>query len=431
VGRALGAGRLVATRRPDGSRAWTLDYRGSDGRRHREQLGTDKALAERRRNEVMRQRDLSASGLGQVEGQSRPLRELVEPYLADLAMRACPKQVLNVRSRLMRVLRSLRATRVRDLQVVELMRYRAERVKAGRSNRTANADPAALSAMLTWAVRAQLIAANPLSGLRRLPQGEQHQKRVRRALSDEEIERFLDAAAEDDREQADYRAAATTIAHGSKGAKYDDKRRLPRVPQCALWRALIDTGARWSEATRTEWSDLDVQQKTLRLRAVTTKSGRSRQIPLSGDLVAELLALRVVHQRARERLVQPSDRIFLTPDAEDWGRDTKNAMRLFRRVLCRAEIAKENSAGVLDIHALRHACASRMARHGVKLVVAQRILGHSDPSLTARVYTHLGTEDLREAVELVPPTLPRAKPRLATPGEENQGLDQDQQRARA
>jgi hypothetical protein len=29
------------------------------------------------------------------------------------------------------------------------------------------------------------------------------------------------------------------------------------------------------------------------------------------------------------------------------------------------------------------------------LAVTQRVLGHSDPKLTARVYTHLGTEDLR------------------------------------
>jgi hypothetical protein len=30
---------------------------------------------------------------------------------------------------------------------------------------------------------------------------------------------------------------------------------------------------------------------------------------------------------------------------------------------------------------------------------ARQILGHSDPKLTARVYSHLGVEDLRGAVE--------------------------------
>lgn len=40
-----------------------------------------------------------------------------------------------------------------------------------------------------------------------------------------------------------------------------------------------------------------------------------------------------------------------------------------------------------------------MARCGVPQVVAQRITGHSDPKLTARVYTHFGAEDLRGAVD--------------------------------
>lgn len=39
-----------------------------------------------------------------------------------------------------------------------------------------------------------------------------------------------------------------------------------------------------------------------------------------------------------------------------------------------------------------------MARRGVPLVVAQRVLGHSDPKLTARAYTHLEAADLRVAV---------------------------------
>jgi site-specific recombinase XerD len=42
-----------------------------------------------------------------------------------------------------------------------------------------------------------------------------------------------------------------------------------------------------------------------------------------------------------------------------------------------------------------------MARNGVGLVQVQRLMGHSDPKLTAQVYTHLDVEDLRRAVESV------------------------------
>ena len=48
-----------------------------------------------------------------------------------------------------------------------------------------------------------------------------------------------------------------------------------------------------------------------------------------------------------------------------------------------------------------------MARNGVPLVVAQRVLGHAAPEMTARVYTHLGVEDLRAAVEIAGGARPR------------------------
>ncbi len=40
-----------------------------------------------------------------------------------------------------------------------------------------------------------------------------------------------------------------------------------------------------------------------------------------------------------------------------------------------------------------------MARSWAGLLHVQRLLGHSDPKLTAQVYTHLDVEDLRGAIE--------------------------------
>ena len=50
----------------------------------------------------------------------------------------------------------------------------------------------------------------------------------------------------------------------------------------------------------------------------------------------------------------------------------------------------------------RHTAGTRLARAGVGLVQTQRLLGHSDPKLTAQVYTHLDVEDLRGSVESLP-----------------------------
>jgi len=48
---------------------------------------------------------------------------------------------------------------------------------------------------------------------------------------------------------------------------------------------------------------------------------------------------------------------------------------------------------------MRHTAASRMARAGVSITFAQRLLGHSDPRLTEAIYTHLSPEDLESGVE--------------------------------
>ncbi len=399
LGRALGGGRLELVKRGAGPALWTLDWRDGQGRRRRQGLSPEKRTAERMRAELINKRDLELAGLGAVEGQSRALAELQELYLADLKHRAGASHVASVGVRLTRMFRWLRATRVRDLQTIDLMKYQSQLLKSGNSHRTVNCTLGALKAMLNWAASASLIAENPIRNLKPLPYREEHQVHVRRGLSDEEIVKFLDAAHEDDLEAAAYRAAEKTIANGTKGVEFAERRRLPRVPQVALWRALIETGARWSELTSTTWADLDREKLTLRLRSTTTKSGKSRVIPLRSELVEELWALRSVHQVVRQRLVQPGDRVFLAPEGAEWPKETNGARRILHRVLDRAGIEREDAAGHhLDIHALRHTCASRWARRGVSLAVAQRLLGHASVEMTARVYTHLSTEDLRGAL---------------------------------
>jgi integrase len=411
TGRGLGPGKLRQSTRPGGAKAWVLDYRDARGQRVRRQLGTDRRVAERQRIELIHQRDLELAGLGRVEGQSKALAELVPAYLADLGQRAGAKQIRNVRDRLARILSAVRVVRVRDLKPVDVLRFRDERRQSGVSNRTANADVGALQAMLNWAVRVELIAENPVRYVPRLPIGEEHQKHPRRALTEPEIDRLLAAAEADDAECAAFYAAERTIEAGTKGADYAEQRRPPRVPQAPLWRALVESGARWGELTQARWSDLDEALGTLTLRAATTKSGRSRVIPLRRELVCELVGLKDIHMRVHRQLIRPGDRVFLSPDGCPCRSDTSNVRRMFLRLLERAGIPRVDAAGqVIDIHGLRRTAATQMARLGVPVTVTQKLLGHRDVRLTAEVYTRLELGDLRAAVEVAHgrrPTPPR------------------------
>ena len=233
--------------------------------------------------------------------------------------------------------------------------------------------------------------------------GEANQRHPRRALSEKEIERFLAAASEDDRVEAERMAAVTTIENGTKGQPYSSRPRRTRVPQLPLFTGLIETGARWGELTRTAWGDFDGANRTLRLRSETTKSRKERMLPLRDSFTAMLEELGGVHELVLERPLHAADPIFRTPEGLPWPRTTSNALRLLQRILAAAKIPRVDQLGrKVDLHALRHTTGSRLARASVPLVQAQRFLDHSTPELTARIYTHVETEDLRDAIRRLP-----------------------------
>ena len=70
----------------------------------------------------------------------------------------------------------------------------------------------------------------------------------------------------------------------------------------------------------------------------------------------------------------------------------------FREDLMQAGIAYETAEGVVDFHALRVTYATSLERAGASLARAQKLLWHSDPKLTANVYTKTSTRKAQEAV---------------------------------
>jgi integrase len=376
LGRALGAGRLFRQ-----GTMWTLDWKDGQGRRRRQALSRDLRIAERMRIEIVHQRDLEVAGLGTVEGQGRSLAELKGTYLSDLSTRAVPKHVANTRARLNAILDVLPAQRVRDLKPIEVIQHRAKRLAEGISHRTANLQVDTLRSMLGWAVKVGLIAENPLRNMPRLKENEATKRYQRRALTEDEIEAFLAAAREDDRRNALHRR---------------------RVPQEPFWRSLLETGARYGEVIRVSWADLDVGKRLLTLRAENTKTRKARVIPMLDGLAEDLDGLRENHITVLGRPLRPSDRVFLSPEGCAWPSHTVNVTRILHRLLEDAGIDRLDAQGKrVDVHALRHSFASRLARSGVPITHAQKLLGHATIEMTAQTYVHLDPEDLRDAMRRI------------------------------
>ena len=404
-GRGLGPGRIVAEKRADGRTVYVGQWTDSSRKPHRRVLGTDRRVATRRLADIVRQRDLADQGMA-VEGwAARPLPELQAAYLADLSARCSEGHVERQRGALKRVLGAIGASTVGDIRTDALVAYRASRLQAKRrpANATVNREVAAVVAMLNWAVDLGWLQQNPVR-LKRLPQGRAFQKLERRALTEEECGTFLRAAREMDAENGARALAATTIGHGTKGPGYESKDRVRRVPQAPLWRAFLETGGRFSEVVRAPWGELDETGSTLRFRAETTKGKRERTLPLSAELTAELSSLRVLHAEVLGRIPKVTDPIFLTPKGCAWVGQNRNALRMFHEVCARAGIAVREEAGTkLDIHALRVTFCTRLALAGVPIQVAQSLMGHQSVEMTANIYTRVTTQNLRDALRVVPP----------------------------
>lgn len=381
-GRALGPGRL----KKEGT-SWVLIFTDEHGDRKRWVVGRDKRTAERRRTAIIARRDMAIDGLGAIAGMDMALAEVVDAYLLDLEPRVTDLHYKNVRGSLARVVAELGDTCVRDITIPRVVRLRSEAVKAGAANRTANLIVDRIKSALKWAVEAGLIAESPIRNVRRLPEKGEHQRRKRRALSEDEIHDLLEASREDDEENE--------LAAALQG--------ITRVPQTPLWQTIIEAGPRWNEIRQAEWGDVDLSQGTLLLREENTKTRKQRSIPIRAELGEVLKALRALHETILGRLPTITDRVFLTPEGCNWAKPTTNAMRILDRLLDRAGIAKIRADGRrLDIQALRKTANTRMLRNGVPLTYTQQILGHADPKLTAQAYTDLNVEDLRPAVSSLP-----------------------------
>ncbi|MFN9132656.1 MAG: tyrosine-type recombinase/integrase [Phycisphaerales bacterium] len=153
------------------------------------------------------------------------------------------------------------------------------------------------------------------------------------------------------------------------------------------------------------------------LNARDEKNRRGSEIPLRTDLAADIrswLADRLAWAQTAARDAEepipaalPSDEpLFVVPDG---------LIRIFDRDLVFAGLARVESRDgkevviktddrgrTIDIHALRHTFGTHLSKAGVPLRTAQAAMRHSDPSLTANVYTDPKLLDMAAAVASLP-----------------------------
>ncbi len=227
----------------------------------------------------------------------------------------------------------------------------------GRAGSTVKNIIAPVRALFATAVEEGVIRSSPCTGLR-IAGTTDHE---RRALTDDELDRLLEA----------------TAPH---------------------WRLVVrflsQTGLRAGEFIALRWEDVDLDARRIRVRrriykgtvdAPKSRFGR-REIPISPVLADELRS-----HRATTKFPRQGDIVF--PSLEGTPLNTGN---LLRRVVKPA--GERADLGWVGLHTLRHTCASLLFRSGWNAKQVQMMLGHHSPAFTLSTYVHLIPDDLPEPV---------------------------------
>jgi integrase len=111
---------------------------------------------------------------------------------------------------------------------------------------------------------------------------------------------------------------------------------------------------------------------------VSPKYESERTVYVPDELVASL----ATHVK-RQNVTDHDEQLFVTPLGRLWHRN--NAAGEWRRIIREAVGLSEE----VTLHTLRHTFASNLIAQGCDVVTVQRALGHSTPSITLNVYSHL------------------------------------------
>lgn len=174
----------------------------------------------------------------------------------------------------------------------------------------------------------------------------------------------------------------------------------------ARYTVAVSLGLRQGEALGLRWQDIDLDAGVMRVnmalqrtvgeyRQVEPKTEKSRRVlPLPHAAVAALKTQRMkqLEERVASMVWGNTWGLVFTTDA-GFPLEGTSVTHRFPKILERAGLPKAR------FHDLRHTCASLLLAQGLSLREIMEVLGHSQISLTANLYSHVMPTALRNAAD--------------------------------
>jgi integrase len=368
---------------PTGAKSYVVKYRAGSGRgapTRRVTLGRvgtltpdeGRALARKTLAAVAHGSDPAA--VKAAERRASTLRELAEIFLADhVEAKRKPSTAAHYRSLLEKVvLPELGSRKAEQVTTSDLAKLHAKmRDRPYQANRMLEV----VGSLYSFANKRKILAlaSNPARAIEQYPE-----KGRERYLTADELSRLGDTVREAETAGLPYEIdeAKPTAKHAPKEAR----RRTKIGPHAAAAvRLLIFTGARLREILRLKWEHVDLERGLLFLP--DSKTGKKA-------IVLNAPALDILANLPRVGAYVIAGQAAGT----DHDKPRADLNRPWRAIVKRADL------NGLRIHDLRHTHASVGARLGLGLPIIGKLLGHTQPSTTAR-YAHLDADPLRRASE--------------------------------
>lgn len=329
-----------------------------DGKRYRVRADSEFELIQKYTNKVrdLEEGKVTLAGSTLVEDWTMQAIAVYKTRQSDLTQK---KYINKVKSCILAHIGKMQLKSVKPLHCQNTLN-----LQAGKSKAQINEVYQALNFIFSKAVENHLIVENPAKYIIK-PQGT---KTHRRAITDIE-ERYIRAIAKTDR-------------------------------RYYLYLLMLDCGCRPSEAAECKGMDILVKDDIPLLHIRGTKSvNADRTVPIPCDLF-ELIK----HTPPFEHIACYSSGTAIKYENrnrvwESFKRQLNIAMgcKMYRNQL----IPPYPVAPDLVPYCLRHTYCTNLARKGIDIRMAQKLMGHSDISLTANIYTNLDESDILDVAKML------------------------------
>lgn len=177
---------------------------------------------------------------------------------------------------------------------------------------------------------------------------------------------------------------------------------------------LANTGLRIGEALALDKTDIDLENKIVKINKTLSRVKIREDLPDNDDRSYEYIitepktetsnrivdlnntaiwALEEINRRNKDMNIVKSNFVF----SSEFGNffNPRSIEDTMKRVCNRANIKYHG------LHSLRHTFASRCFQKGIPVEIVSKILGHSSPAITTKVYIHIMPHMKRDAVLLL------------------------------